>query len=52
AVGSGGTEKLTWKTSSPLSMVGSHRVELEYKRAWEKNVKPLKTFSFTVDITE
>jgi inhibitor of cysteine peptidase len=52
AVGSGGTEKFTWKTSSPLSMVGSHKVELEYKRAWEKNVKPLKTFSFTVDITD
>jgi inhibitor of cysteine peptidase len=52
AVGSGGTEKLTWQTQSPLSMVGSHKVELEYKRAWEKNVKPIKTFSFTVDITD
>ncbi len=32
-------------------MVGSHHVTLEYKRSWEKTVKPLKTFSFTVDIT-
>jgi inhibitor of cysteine peptidase len=51
AIGSGGTEKFTWKTSSPLSMVGSHTVHLEYKRAWEKNVAPLKKFAFTVDIT-
>ena len=51
SIGSGGTEKLTWKTSSPLSMVGSHDVQLEYKRSWEKNVAPLQKFAFTVDIT-
>jgi len=50
AVGSGGADKFTWKTKSPLSMVGDHHVKMEYKRAWEKNVAPAKTFEFTVKV--
>lgn len=49
AVGSGGIERLTWKTKNgPLSMVGSHTVKLEYKRG--SGGEPAKTFSFTVKI--
>jgi len=50
AVGSGGIERLSWKTKSPLSMVGEHKVTLEYKRPWETNASPAKTFKFTVKI--
>lgn len=52
AVGSGGVQRLVWKTSSVLDMVGTHSVRLEYKRPWENNVAPAKTFSFTVNIVE
>jgi len=48
AVGSGGTQKLTWKTKSPLSMVGAHTVKLEYKRGTSGT--PAKTFTFTIEI--
>jgi len=49
-VGSGGTEVFTWSTLSPLPMSGSHTVTLGYRRSWETNVPPAKTFTFTVDI--
>jgi inhibitor of cysteine peptidase len=50
-VGSGGLERFTWKTKNgPLTMVGSHTVKMEYKRSWETNVAPAKTFTFTVKI--
>jgi inhibitor of cysteine peptidase len=49
-VGSGGLQRLTWKTNSPLDMVGTHKVKLEYKRSWETNVAAAKTFTFTVKI--
>lgn len=50
-VGSGGTTKLVWKTSSPLN-VGTHKVELVYQRGEPGNAdaKPTKTFSFTVTV--
>jgi inhibitor of cysteine peptidase len=51
-VGSGGIQRFTWKTNSPLNMAGSHTVKLEYKRAWEVNVAPAKTFTFTVTIVD
>jgi inhibitor of cysteine peptidase len=47
-VGAGGIERLTWSTTGGLSMIGEHRVELAYQRAWEST--PLTTFSFTVII--
>lgn len=50
AVGSGGTQVLTWQTTSPLSMVGTHAVTLEYRRPWDENVAPEDTFSFQVEI--
>jgi inhibitor of cysteine peptidase len=52
AVGSGGIQRFTWKTKSPLDMVGSHKVKLEYKRSWETNVAPAKTFNFTVKVVD
>lgn len=48
-LGTGGTQRFTWKTSGVLSVVGRHAVGLEYKRSFEQ-APPLKTFSFTVDV--
>ena len=50
AVGAGGTQTLTWKTTGPLNLVGTHTVELAYARTAEET--PDKTFSFTVEIAE
>lgn len=50
ATGAGGVEQLTWKTRGFLPLVGAHTVKLEYKRGWETDVPPLKTFTFTVNI--
>lgn len=50
-IGSGGVEKLTWKTNAPLPMIGTHKVALEYRRPWDENVKPAKKFSFSVTLT-
>lgn len=47
-VGAGGTQTFTWKTSGPLSMVGSHNVSLSYARSGDKT--PAKTFGFTVKV--
>jgi inhibitor of cysteine peptidase len=52
AVGSGGIQRFKWTTNSPLDMVGSHKVTLEYKRSWETNVAPAKTFTFTVKVVD
>jgi inhibitor of cysteine peptidase len=49
AVGSGGLERMTWRTKTAMSMVGSHTVKLEYKRSWESGPAE-KTFSFTIEI--
>ena len=50
AVGSGGLERFSWKTKGGISMVGEHSVKMEYKRPWETNASPAKTFSFKVKI--
>jgi predicted secreted protein len=50
-VGGGGVQKLTWKTKAPIPVVGTHKVVLEYRRPWDENVKPAKTFTFHVTIT-
>jgi len=50
-VGGGGIQKLTWKTNAPFPTVGTHKVVLEYRRPWDENVKPAKTFTFSVTIT-
>lgn len=52
AVGAAGVERMTWKTSGPLPMTGTHRVKLEYKRPWEENASPAKTFTFSVKVVE
>jgi len=49
AVGAGGSQKLTWKTSGAFPGVGSHSVTLEYARAAGAAAK---TFTFTVDIVD
>lgn len=51
-VGSGGVERMTWKTNGATPLVGAHKVKLEYKRPWETDASPAKTFAFTVKITE
>lgn len=48
AVGAGGTQVFTWKTTGPFSLAGTHKVALQYARAGDKT--PDKTFSFAVKI--
>lgn len=50
AAGAAGVERMTWKTNGPLDMTGSHEVKLEYKRTFEEDASPAKTFSFTVNV--
>jgi len=52
AVGSGGLQRFTWKTNSPLDLTGTHKVTLEYKRSWETQAAPAKTFTFTVKVVD
>ena len=52
AVGSGGLQLFTWKTTSPLVTVGSHKVKLEYGRPWGTDLAPAKVFTFTVKILD
>lgn len=49
AVGSGGSQVFTWSTSTPFA-AGKHTVKLAYARSWEN--KPLKTYEFTVDVSQ
>lgn len=48
-VGSGGLQRMTWRTKGALSMVGRHEVTLEYKRSWETG-PAARTFKFAVEI--
>lgn len=48
AIGAGGTAKLTWKTSGPLSMLGQHTVKLEYRGPG--GGPAVKTFTFTANV--
>ena len=51
AIGSGGNQYFNWTTTSPIgSLVGTHQIQLGYVRSWETGVKPVKTFSVTVNI--
>lgn len=49
-IGAPGTQTLTWQTAGVAA--GTHEVVLHYARPWEKDVAPLKTFLFTVQISE
>ena len=52
-VGEGGVTELVWKTDGFLSMLGSHTVVLEYRRAWEQAELPADdSFTFTVAVCE
>jgi len=48
AVGAGGVQVFTWKTTAPFSLAGTHKVTLQYRR--EGDATAAKTFSFTVKI--
>jgi predicted secreted protein len=52
AVGSGGVTTLSWKLTSPLDLVGTHKVELEYQRPWAETAPPAKKFSFTLKVVK
>ncbi len=47
-VGVGGTFLFTFKAAKP----GKTEVNLEYVRPWEKNKKPVKTFTTTIEVEE
>ena len=51
AVGSGGTQVMTWKTKGFLDRTGKHTVSLEYKRSFGSD-PPAKKFSFTIEVTK
>ena len=51
-VGGGGVTTLTWKTTGPLDLVGTHKVNLEYQRPWAETAPPADRFSFTVKIVK
>ncbi len=48
AVGSGGKQRFTWSTKSPLRLEGQHAIQLSYQRGSQA---PSKTFSVTVNVT-
>lgn len=48
AVGSGGSQTFTWKTSGPFPMTGTHRVQLAYARG--ETGTPAKKFTLIVDV--
>ena len=52
AVGSGGIQRFTWKTSGPLDMTGAHKVKLEYRRSFEKDKPAAKTFELTINVVD
>jgi predicted secreted protein len=49
--GSGGVQKFTWSTKSPLDLVGKHVISLEYQRPWAETSPPAQTFKVTINIT-
>lgn len=50
AIGASGAQKFTWRTDGPLPMLGTHTVELHYKRSWETSAPPAKTFRLVVRV--
>ncbi len=50
ATGSGGEQRFTWSTKSPLDLNGKHVIELEYQRPFAENAPPAKTFKVTIQI--
>lgn len=53
AVGAAGVYALTWKTKGFLSLIGPHRVTLEYRRGPNDGPAdpPNRSFSFVIDVT-
>jgi predicted secreted protein len=50
AIGSGGMDTFTWKTSGVLSQVGTHNVKMEYRRSWDTTSPAANFYEFTVDV--
>jgi predicted secreted protein len=51
-VGASGTRKFTWKTTSPLNLVGKHKISFELQRPWAETAPPARTFEVTIDIKD
>lgn len=47
-LGQGGIAKFTYRVAA----VGKAEISLAYRRSWEKTVKPLKTFTVTIEAAE
>jgi inhibitor of cysteine peptidase len=48
--GSGGEQRFTWSTKSPLNLEGTYTISLIYQRPWAETAPPEKRFSVTVRI--
>lgn len=51
-IGASGTRKFTWKTKSPLNLVGKHKITFELQRPWAETSPPARTFTVTINITD
>ncbi|HVY49752.1 MAG TPA: protease inhibitor I42 family protein [Minicystis sp.] len=50
AVGAPTTVTFTWSLKSPLDLAGDHAVVLAYRRPWEKDEPPERTFKLTLRV--
>jgi predicted secreted protein len=51
-IGGKGTRKFAWKTSSPLNLVGKHKITFILQRPWAETSPPAQTFTVTIDIKD
>lgn len=51
-IGASGTRKFTWKTNSPLNLVGKHKISFELQRPWAETAPPARKFEVTIDIKD
>lgn len=51
-IGAKGTSKFSWKTSSPLDLLGKHTITLILQRPWAETSPPAATFKVTVNIVK
>jgi predicted secreted protein len=50
--GSPGTKKFTWKTKSPLDLLGQHKITIAKVRPWQETAPPAATYELTVEIVD
>jgi inhibitor of cysteine peptidase len=48
--GAPSTVTFSWTLAGPLDVAGDHAVELAYRRPWEKDEPPERTFKFTLHV--